>query len=94
MSFIGKKSQWASDLMTRCFAGPDQWTDDEVTLQDEEARHLSQVLRLGPGQTVTVFDGKGRSAKTEILQVGRKDAVLNILEIEHTPKPIREVHLT
>ena len=36
-------------------AGP----DEPVELPDEEARHLSRVLRLGAGDTVSVFDGRG-----------------------------------
>ncbi|RUA00042.1 MAG: 16S rRNA (uracil(1498)-N(3))-methyltransferase, partial [Candidatus Neomarinimicrobiota bacterium] len=36
-------------------AGP----NEPVELPDEEARHLTRVLRLGAGDTVSVFDGRG-----------------------------------
>ena len=32
---------------------------EPVELPDEEARHLTRVLRLGAGDTVSVFDGRG-----------------------------------
>ena len=36
-------------------AGP----DEPLELPDDEARHLTRVLRLGDGETVSVFDGRG-----------------------------------
>ena len=36
-------------------------------LTGDEARHLSQVLRMKPGDAVIVFDGHGRRASAEIL---------------------------
>lgn len=33
--------------------------DAVVTLPREESEHLTRVLRLGPGDTVSVFDGRG-----------------------------------
>jgi 16S rRNA (uracil1498-N3)-methyltransferase len=33
--------------------------DETVTLPREEGEHLTRVLRLGPGDTIAVFDGRG-----------------------------------
>ena len=42
------------------FYAPDlAGSDEPVELPDEEARHLTQVLRMGAGDTVSVFDGRG-----------------------------------
>ena len=42
------------------FYAPDlAGSDEPVELPVEEARHLTQVLRLGAGDTVSVFDGRG-----------------------------------
>ena len=50
-------------------AGP----DEPVELPVEEARHLTQVLRLGAGDTVSVFDGRGVEylARVEHVPPGR-----------------------
>jgi 16S rRNA (uracil1498-N3)-methyltransferase len=37
-----------------------------VTLPREEAEHASRVLRLGPGDLVTVFDGRGREGRGHV----------------------------
>ena len=34
--------------------------DESVDLPRDEAEHLTRVLRLGVGDTVAVFDGRGR----------------------------------
>jgi 16S rRNA (uracil1498-N3)-methyltransferase len=52
--------------MHRCFAEPERWKDGAVALAPEEARHLLQVLRAGPGDEVVVFDGEGREADASI----------------------------
>ncbi len=45
--------------MHRFFAPALDPGDPAVTLPKEEAEHLTRVLRLGPGDTVSVFDGRG-----------------------------------
>ena len=34
--------------------------DEHVSLPKDEAEHLTRVLRIGVGDTVAVFDGRGR----------------------------------
>ena len=45
--------------MHRFFAPALDPGDETVTLPREEAEHLTRVLRLGVGDTVAVFDGRG-----------------------------------
>ena len=45
-----------------------------VDLPEDEAEHLSRVLRLGVGDEVDVFDGRGGLWRAEIVQVGKKSA--------------------
>ena len=52
------------------FYAPELAADRDVPLPDEEARHLSRVLRLRPGDPVAIFDGKGREALARIETVG------------------------
>src|SRR3954452_18738576 len=49
-------------------------------LSDEEARHLSQVLRLGAGDEIAIFDGTGREYRALVDRVARDGADLRLIE--------------
>jgi 16S rRNA (uracil1498-N3)-methyltransferase len=49
-------------------------------LDEDEARHLSQVLRLRAGDEVTVFDGAGREFRARVERVSRDAADLVLLD--------------
>ena len=69
--------------MARFFLPPESWK--EAALTGDEARHASQVLRLKPGQQIIIFDGKGKRAEAEILQISRDRADLRIGEFLPSP---------
>jgi 16S rRNA (uracil1498-N3)-methyltransferase len=50
-----------------------------VALPPDEARHLSRVLRLGPGAEVEVFDGRGRAFVAQVAAVTRDAATLRLV---------------
>ncbi len=50
----------------RTYAPPGNWNAEKILLSEEEAHHLKDVLRLGKGDTVEVFDGLGRSVSAVI----------------------------
>jgi 16S rRNA (uracil1498-N3)-methyltransferase len=57
-------------------------------LAEDEARHLSQVLRLGAGDEVAVFDGAGREFRGRIVRIERDGAdVLLTEEVLASPEP-------
>ena len=56
-----------------------------VTLPREEARHLSRVLRLGAGDEVSVFDGKGREFRAIVEAAVRDTAALRLAEPVDVP---------
>jgi 16S rRNA (uracil1498-N3)-methyltransferase len=62
-------------------------------LSDDEARHLAQVLRLGTGDEVAVFDGAGREFRARVERVGKDGAELRLLE-EFPAAPEPAVRLT
>ncbi len=62
------------------FYEPGSWNADVVDLTDDEAAHMLRVLRLGIGERVTVFDGRGESAVAEIEDVRKRSARLRIVE--------------
>ena len=62
--------------------------DRPVELPDEEAGHLTRVLRLGPGDTVLVFDGRGVEYLARVEQVtSRRVMVRPLQSVAPTPEP-------
>lgn len=66
--------------MARFYLPPEAWQENPA-LTGDEARHLSQVLRMKPGDPVIVFDGHGRRASAEVLSVSRDRIPLKLGEI-------------
>ena len=62
-------------------------------LTGDEARHLSQVLRLGAGDEVAVFDGTGREFRARVERVSRDGAELRLVE-EMLAQPEPAVRIT
>jgi len=60
----------------------------DCTLPPGASRHV-QVLRLQPGDAVTLFDGRGGQWQAEVLAMGRKDVTCRLLA--HLPQE-RELH--
>jgi 16S rRNA (uracil1498-N3)-methyltransferase len=54
-------------------------------LEDEEHHHLSRVLRMGPGERVWLLDEQGNSYQAEVMEVGRRQTRLLLLEKKETP---------
>lgn len=50
----------------------------ELDLPPDTARHV-QVLRLQPGETITLFNGQGGEWQAEVLAMGRKDVSVRLL---------------
>ena len=63
----------------RFYALKSQISDSQITLDGDEAHHLSRVLRLGEGDHVFVFDGEGREWECDITSVGKRETGLAIL---------------
>lgn len=64
--------------MPRFHLPPADW--QAAVLTGDEAKHLTQVLRIKPGETVTVFDGNGRRAGAEVLTTSRDHVSLKLGE--------------
>ncbi len=80
----------------RCFLAPAAWSDGDVALAPEESLHLLRVLRIRPGDPVTVFDGCGRRAPACLSVAGRDRLArlrLNLAAAETQPPPKARVML-
>lgn len=47
-----------------------------VLLTDDDHHHLVNVLRMGSGATVSLFDGQGREARATVQKVGKREVLL------------------
>lgn len=64
----------------RFYAPPTQFNGAHVTLDADEAHHLTRVLRLSVGAQVFVFDGTGQEHLAEVAQTSKHTAELTLLE--------------
>lgn len=78
--------------MARFFLSQEAW-DGDVVLSGDEAKHASQVLRLRSGDRITVFDGAGRSAPAEILEVARSEVRIKLGDPVRRPVLRPRLHL-
>jgi 16S rRNA (uracil1498-N3)-methyltransferase len=66
--------------MPRVYIPSERITGEQIALQSREARYILAVLRLGPGDEVTVFDGAGNEYRTELTEDDEKGIYLAIQE--------------
>ncbi|MET4577124.1 16S rRNA (uracil(1498)-N(3))-methyltransferase [Ottowia thiooxydans] len=79
--------------MPRFHISTDLTSGSELMLPPGAARHV-QVLRLQPGATITLFDGRGGEWDAQVLRMGRSDVQVavgehHVVDCEAT----RQVHL-
>jgi 16S rRNA (uracil1498-N3)-methyltransferase len=66
----------------------------EAILEEEEARHCAQVLRMRVGDELVVVDGKGGYHRGSLARIGKRDCAVEIREtIEEYGKRPWRVHL-
>lgn len=62
--------------MHRFYLPAEIW--ETATLSSDESRHCVDVLRLGAGDRITVFDGAGREARATIVKPDKKAVALKL----------------
>jgi 16S rRNA (uracil1498-N3)-methyltransferase len=87
-----RSSEARCTVADRCYC-PDQPVEGLLTLTGDEARHLARVRRLGPGDMVEVFDGRGTALPAEVAGVGR-DRVELAVRGGPLPDRVAPCHLT
>lgn len=78
--------------MAERFYCPDPPVQGRLALGPEESRHLARVRRIGPGEIVEVFDGRGQGYRATVQSIGRHQVDLSLLEV--LPEPHIGVDLT
>lgn len=74
-------------MLPRFFAPALDAGDDVVTLPRDEGEHLVRVLRLGVGDSVGVFDGRGHEFLGRVVAAARRDVRVQVLS---RVEPVRE----
>jgi 16S rRNA (uracil1498-N3)-methyltransferase len=62
------------------YAPPENFTVESITLAGDEHQHLVRVLRHKIGERVTVVDGAGVAADSEIVEISRAATRLRIIK--------------
>lgn len=80
----------------RFFASRDAFAPEgsSVQLGSDEARHLREVLRLGRGDEVFVFDGEGREFRCVVEESEREGATLSVRSEVEPASPESSLRLT
>jgi 16S rRNA (uracil1498-N3)-methyltransferase len=79
--------------LPRFYAPELEWSVREAVLPADEAHHLTRVMRLGIGDDIAVFDGRGREFRARVLSAGRGRVRIELLEAI-APAPEARVPLT
>jgi 16S rRNA (uracil1498-N3)-methyltransferase len=80
--------------MRRFFSPPENFTENIITLDEGETRHLRDVLRLNVGDIVNVFDGGGREFECRVEEIQKRSTALSILKEIKPTAPESNLDLT
>jgi len=64
-----------------------------ATLPPDESHHLARVLRIQPGQRVTLFDGRGGVAESVVESISKSKVKVRIEKRWNVPRPAVEIDL-
>ena len=67
---------------------------DTITLSADEARHARDVLRLGRGDEVFVFDGEGREYRCNVTDIASRSMALTVADEAQPSRPESPLDLT
>ncbi|PZD93954.1 16S rRNA (uracil(1498)-N(3))-methyltransferase [Paenibacillus sambharensis] len=78
--------------MQRYFVAPEAFTDRQVTLAGDDARHIVRVMRMKEGDEVIVSDGAGREALAVLRRLAPDQVEAEVAEIRPvTGEPVWSV---
>ena len=65
------------------------FVDDQITLADDQAHHLINVMRAKLGDEVVLFDGQGNEFQTQIIELAKKRLTLKRLATTQPQRKLR-----
>ena len=65
----------------------------EITLDEDNSRHIAQVLRMQPGETLQLTDGKGALLTASILDNHKKKCVVRVLSVHTLPPKEKRISI-
>jgi 16S rRNA (uracil1498-N3)-methyltransferase len=71
----------------RCYIAPEAWDPGRLVPGPDETHHLLHVLRVGEGDRLEVFDGRGRTADAEVTEATRSRLVLRAGATRNVARP-------
>jgi 16S rRNA (uracil1498-N3)-methyltransferase len=80
--------------MRRFYAPGSNFGKDIVTLDEDETRHLRDVLRLKAGDEISVFDGEGSEFLCRVENVSKKETTAAVIEKIEPSAPESPLRLT
>lgn len=81
-------------MIRRFYAQPENISSDSATLEEDETRHLRDVLRLKAGEQIRIFDGVGREFACTIDMIEKRSASLSIISEVEPSSPESPLDLT
>lgn len=73
--------------MNLFYAEPEKIRSNSITVERQEATHISKVLRKSEGDQISVTDGKGNEYDCKIIHVKKKRVFLEIISHKTHPGP-------
>ena len=64
---------------------------DEILLDEDNSRHIVQVLRMKPGESLQLTDGKGNLLTARIVDDHKKKCRVHVESAMHQPPPARKI---
>src|SRR5688500_2692604 len=79
--------------MRRLFVPPGSLDTTEIRIQGPDFHHLAHVLRVKPGDTLTLLDGKGEARLVVVESVSKRELTARISGPTSYP-PAPPIHVT
>lgn len=68
--------------MIRLFLPPERLTSERIIITGDQARYLSLVLRVRPGESLTILDGLGNRYTCRIIEAHKKEVIAEKIKKE------------
>ena len=79
--------------MPRFYIPPARWNLDRLVLDEDEAHHALDVLRMKAGDRAVVFNGEGGHADIEIASISKRSAELRLIRGAQSAPPACRITL-